>query len=110
MGRTESEADEAVRRQELVIRPEADADITEAYEWYEDQVAGLGLEFLEAVDACLRIVRRHPRMYQVVHKSVRRAPLLRFPYGLLYVVENDKIAVVACFHARRDPSHWQSRM
>lgn len=26
----------------MIIRPEAEADLTEAYDWYESQLAGLG--------------------------------------------------------------------
>jgi hypothetical protein len=36
---------------ELVIAPEAEMDIAEAYVWYEDRRAGLGEEFLSSVDA-----------------------------------------------------------
>ena len=109
MGRTEGEAYEPHGRCEIIVRPEADADITGAFEWYESQISGLGLGFLEAVDACLREVRRHPRMYQVVHKNVRRAPLGRFPYGVFYLVGDSTVIVVACLHARRDPRHWRER-
>lgn len=41
---------------EVLLRPEAEADITEAYQWYEEQAEGLGEEFLRAVDACLAAV------------------------------------------------------
>jgi hypothetical protein len=30
---------------QLIIRPEAQADMTEAYRWYEERSEGLGLEF-----------------------------------------------------------------
>jgi hypothetical protein len=38
---------------ELVIAPEAESDIAEAYDWYEGRRPGLGEEFLSSVDACL---------------------------------------------------------
>lgn len=38
---------------ELVIAPEAELDIAEAYIWYEGRRAGLGEEFLSSVDACI---------------------------------------------------------
>ena len=37
----------------LIVRPEAEAEMTEAYDWYEDRVPGLGSEFLLCVDAVL---------------------------------------------------------
>jgi hypothetical protein len=44
-----------------------------------------------------------------VFKNVRRALLRRFPYSLFFVVEDEALIVIACFHASRDPSHWQKR-
>ena len=58
---------------ELVIAPEAELDIAEAYVWYEGRRAGLGEEFLSSVDACLESIRRRPEMYPVVHEGYRRS-------------------------------------
>jgi plasmid stabilization system protein ParE len=33
----------------------------------------------------------------------------RFPYGLFYQVEADRVFVIACFHGKRNPRRWQSR-
>jgi len=38
----------------LVIRPDAEAELTEAFDWYEQRVPGLGSQFLLAVDAMCR--------------------------------------------------------
>ena len=42
---------------ELIIAPEADLDIAEAYAWYENQRTGLGEEFLSSIDACIEARR-----------------------------------------------------
>lgn len=53
---------------ELIIRPEAEADIAEAFDWYEARVRGLGSEFLLVLDAIFNsIIRNHP-IYPIVHK------------------------------------------
>ncbi len=98
----------------LLIRPEAEAEIVEAHNWYKLQAEGLSSEFLRAVDACLNSIEREPLAYPVVHKQVRRALLRKFPYGIFFVYEqmneeNERIVVLACFHARRDPKQWQER-
>lgn len=95
---------------EVLLRPEAEADITEAYQWYEGQAEGLGEEFLRAVDACFAAVQRIPTAYSPIYKHVRRALLRRFPYAIFYIIEADRIIVLACFHARRNPKQWQARM
>lgn len=47
----------------LLVRPDAELDMLEAYAWYEDRKPGLGAEFLGAVDTCLEAIRRHPLAY-----------------------------------------------
>jgi plasmid stabilization system protein ParE len=44
----------------LIIQPEAEYDIQDAFEWYESQNPGLGSEFIRAVDACLSGIARNP--------------------------------------------------
>ena len=48
---------------ELVIAPEAELDIAEAYAWYEARRVGLGEDFLSSVDACMESIRRQPDMF-----------------------------------------------
>ncbi len=93
----------------LIVRPEAEAELREAYLWYEEQRPGLGEDLLLCVDACLATIRRHPEMHPVVHGSVRRALLRRFPYGVFFVVEQNTISVIAVFHLSRDPQRWMER-
>ena len=93
-----------------MVRPEAEREIQEAFNWYEEQSEGLGLEFLRAADACLSVVQRNPSAFKSVHKQVRRALLRRFPYMLFYLVKEDTIIVLACFHVKRSPADWQRRV
>ena len=94
----------------VIVRPEAEREIQEAFDWYEERSEGLGTEFLRTADACLSGVQRSPEAYQVVHAGVRRALLRKFPYALFYLVRDDKIIVLACFHIKRSPADWQRRV
>ena len=38
---------------ELTVRSQAEREIDEAFNWYEDQSAGLGKEFLRAIEEAL---------------------------------------------------------
>jgi plasmid stabilization system protein ParE len=95
---------------ELVVAPEAEQDITEAYVWYDGRRAGLGEEFLGSVDACMESIRRHPEMYPVVYESYRRSLIRRFPYAVFYEHTNGKITIYAVFHTARDPVKWRQRL
>ncbi len=94
----------------LLIRPEAELDIQDAFEWYEAQSLGLGSEFVRAVDTCLSGIGRDPLAYPIIYKQARRALVRRFPYGILYVFDQDIITVIACFHGKRNPKPWKDRL
>lgn len=91
------------------IREEAEVDLSDAAIWYEQQRAGLGQEFLDQAFSVLESLPDNPSQYPVVHNSVRRALLGRFPFGIYYSVESEFILIYAVMHARRHPRRWQSR-
>lgn len=91
------------------IRPEAEADISDAYNHYEEAQAGIGELFLACISEGLDSLAQFPEAYPVVHEDVRRLLIRRFPFALFYFLEPDEIIVFACFHGRRDPSSWKQR-
>ena len=93
----------------VIVSTEAESDLTQAYLWYEEQIEGLGSEFLLCIDACVQNIARSPKIYQKVYKNIRRALIRRFPYGIFFIEEADHIRIIAVFHASRNPSRWQSR-
>lgn len=95
---------------QIIFRPEAEAELGEAAEWYEARGIGLGAEFLRAIDMAIASIGRNPFGYQTVFGDVRRALLRRFPYSVIYSVIDNEIVIVACIHGRRDPKRWQERV
>lgn len=94
----------------LVFHPAVQGEIDDSYQWYEQQRAGLGQDFLTALDEAFNRLQQMPEAHQVIYKDVRRALPRRFPYGIYYRVHADRIEVIAVQHSRRDPAHWQSRV
>ncbi len=95
---------------ELILAPEAEVDVAEAYAWYERRRVGLGEEFLSSVDACLEGIRRQPQMYPLVHEMYRRALIRRFPFAIFYEYAEAKVTVYAVFHTSRDAEKWRQRL
>jgi plasmid stabilization system protein ParE len=83
--------------------------LIEAHDWYEGEVRGLGRRFRQSVDVLAERMSENPRQFPVVFRNVRRALFRRFPYSLFFVVEDETLLVIACFHASRDPLQWQNR-
>jgi plasmid stabilization system protein ParE len=93
----------------LAIQPEAEEDLRQAFLWYEEQREGLGEEFLHSIEAGMKRIGDHPLMFSKIHKDVRRHLIRRFPYGIFYTVEMERIAILAVFHVARDPQQWMRR-
>jgi plasmid stabilization system protein ParE len=93
----------------IVFRTEAQADVAAAFAWYEDQRAGLGLQFLDEIEHCLQRIAESPEACPVVYRRFRRALTSRFPYKVFYFLEADSINIVAVLHAARHPLRWRSR-
>jgi plasmid stabilization system protein ParE len=95
---------------EIRLRPEAAQDLADAAEWYEEQRAGLGHEFLDEARATLSTIAEMPSMYAQIHRSARRALMQRFPFGIFYRIDGDRIVVLAILHGSRHPRRWKGRL
>jgi plasmid stabilization system protein ParE len=87
----------------VIVRPEAEDDLKEAYSWYEDKRTGLGYDFLLQADAGLNFIARNPNIHPIEYKETRKHFVKRFPYKIIYLVEKDKIIVLAVIHTKRSP-------
>jgi plasmid stabilization system protein ParE len=94
----------------LIIAPEAEQDVADAFGWYEGRRLGLGEEFLGCVDACIQAIRRAPEMHSVVHETYRRALVRRFPYAIFYEHAGETVTIYSVFHTSRDPDKWRQRL
>jgi plasmid stabilization system protein ParE len=94
----------------LLILATAEADIDEAFEWYEQRQTGLGFEFMRAVDARIRSIQRNPDMCGFVESPYRRALVRRFPFAILYTFSGDIITIYAVFHTSQDPAKLRARL
>jgi toxin ParE1/3/4 len=93
----------------VVWTPEANEDLLEARSWYDNIRPELGGRFALAVEATVEAIAERPWQFAVVYRNRRRAGVRRFPYGLFFELQEDRIVVIACFHGRRNPRRWKSR-
>lgn len=96
------------------FEPEAAQELEEASLWYQRQRPGLGTEFLDAIESCVTAVLRWPRAAATVMELpdavvVRRAPVGRFPYHLIYLETAVAIRILAVAHDSRRPGYWLHR-
>lgn len=79
-------------------------DLEIAFSWYEEQRYGLGLEFLDCLEAAIETIFQMPQLYAKHHSDFRRALLRRFPFAIFYTIEQDEVIVHAVFDNRQDPA------
>ena len=94
---------------DLIIRPEARTDLLDVFHWYKEQRPGLGFDFKLCVDEVISKIQRNPLIHKVIDEGIRRSVTSRFPFGVFYLVENERIIILAVLHARRDPMKWKKR-
>ena len=80
----------------------------EAARTCEIRAAGLGERFLDDVEGCLELLLERPHIGRQVGE-LRRFPLRKLPFTLIYALENDDLVVVAVSHHRRRPGYWTER-
>ncbi len=93
----------------LEFRPEAFADITEAFSYYETQRSGLGADFEAELHQTVQLLAEMARAGPVVYRRLRRVLMQRFPFAIYYRVSGEIVEVRAVIHSSRDPRTWKRR-
>jgi len=88
----------------------AQLELDEAVEWYNQQSLGLGLEFLDELDDSIKLILIFPEIAEKILEDIRRLMINRFPYGIIYSIDEDYIVVIAIAHLRRKPNYWIDRL
>ena len=90
----------------LIVNPHATQDAEESAIWYEKQKAGLGKEFVKAIDEGINSIQNNPYHFSVLKKNFRRIIIGKFPFGIFYLIENNTIIILAVWHFKRKPFGW----
>lgn len=93
----------------LIIQPEAETDLDNAYEYFEAHKAGLGFEFLASLTEVTELIEQAPEIYPQVHGEKRRAVLKKFKYNIIYKIKGQEVYILAIMHSSRNPGKWQDR-
>jgi len=94
----------------VIVRPEAEDDLKEAFSWYEDKRIGLGYDFMLQVDAGINYINRNPELHPIEYKGTRKHLIKRFPYKIIYLLEEEEIIILAVIHGKRSPDLIKKRI
>jgi len=93
------------------ILSEAENDLERAFDYYQSQRHGLGVEFLDEFRRSVECILEHPGAWQPLDATYRRYRLHRFPYGIVYRVDASagRVVIVAIMHLNQNPGWWKTR-
>jgi toxin ParE1/3/4 len=91
------------------FHPEAEREFVEAIEYYEECSPGLGEDFSLEVYSAVQNILSYSNAWPVLEDDVRRCLISRFPFGVLYSIEKDRVYILAIMHLHRQPDCWKNR-
>lgn len=87
---------------EIVVQSEAILEMQKAFEWYESKAGGKGHEMIEEIEESYKRLSKHPYNYSATNKKYRKIGIKRFPYLIVFEIEEAKVIVVAYRHIRQE--------
>ncbi len=95
----------------IVIRPIAEREASEAYDWYEEREIGLGNRLRHSIKQAIDSVIDRPLTFPVVFGSnVRQAIVQDFPYRIFFSMNDESTVIFAIFHTSRNLMIWRGRI
>ena len=95
---------------EIVYHPRADDEVFESVRLYERSREGLGWRFLRALQRAEGRISDGPLVFPILREGIRKCPVRRFPFNVLFRVDAERVFVVAVAHHRRRPGYWLRRL
>jgi toxin ParE1/3/4 len=93
-----------------VFHPQALKEYAEAVEYYAQNRVELAQAFIDAVENAIFPIVESPNRWGIIDNDIRRCLTRKFPYGILYTIEDDYIFILAVMHCNRNPESWQNRI
>ncbi|MFW5712540.1 MAG: type II toxin-antitoxin system RelE/ParE family toxin [Spirochaetia bacterium] len=84
-------------------------EFEDALAYYELQNPGLGEQFKGEVKRGISRIVAFPRGWPIECSEIRKCFLVRFPFKLLYSIEENHIFIIALAHLHREPNYWVER-
>ena len=97
----------------LIFTNESQDDLRNGFLWYEEKRVGLGVDFMLAIEATLRVIERNPFTYSKAPTNmlnIRRAIVFKFSYSIFYSVIDQSVIILAVVSSKQDTAVWKARI
>ncbi len=93
----------------LLFHNKAKVELLESAEWYAEKSIQIFSEFSDKIASGIENIKINPHAYPVVYKNKRKCIIKRFPFSIIFIIQEDKIYVISVFHHSRNPNIWKKR-
>lgn len=94
---------------QVIRHPQLAEDIRDAAGYYAEISERILSAFWSELDSVFASVEKNPRSHHFDSCGLRRANFRKFPYHLLYEVDDDAIFLVVLRHDKRHPNYGIDR-
>lgn len=96
---------------QILFHPDAQGELNHAISHYESNEPGLGNQFAIEIFAAVERIKANPGMWPILDHQIRRCLVHRFPYGVIYSVDEQRsqVLILAVMHLHRQPGYWSGR-
>lgn len=85
-------------------------ELEEAALYYSGIDEELGERFISTTEVTLAEIQARPVMRRKFDGEARKARLKRFPYAVVYWVDQAALRIIAVMHLHREPGYWHGRL
>jgi plasmid stabilization system protein ParE len=93
----------------IELLPGARRDFDQSFDWYAERSLEAARRFCDALDTTLTRIAENPHMFTRIDPLHRECPVRRFPFRVVYRIEQERMVIVAIAHAKRRPGFWRDR-
>lgn len=87
----------------------AQREFDEVVNWYQSKGNQLDTQFILDFNRTIRRMIAYPLSCTPIKTDKKRCLLSKFPYGIIFQMDNQTIIVLAVMHLHREPDYWIDR-
>jgi hypothetical protein len=94
----------------LELHPLAEEEYLSALDWYRRKSFPAAEDFEGVFWRAVHSVEDAPERWPVYFSSFRKYTIQKFPFSIVYQIEESRTFVIAVAHGRRRPGYWMDRV
>jgi len=90
----------------VIFSEYAKRELEDAIRYYEIEYRDFGKLFREEIRRAVKRISDYPEAWSIERSDIRKYILHKFPYKILYSIEENHIFIIVIAHQHRKPDYW----